>query len=82
LKSIIKIKQNKQNTNMVIRLIRYSEIIVEYELKLQILKDTFLLTHRKFIHIKIIKPKKLFNNLKEIYYIINNKQLPVSLQFH
>lgn len=75
-----KITEAQLNTIVNSYLIECSEMILEYEIELQILTDAILLARRGLIHPKILTPKELFNNLKETRYAVNDKQLPVPLE--
>lgn len=68
------------NTEVNSYLIECSEIMLEYELELEILTDAISLARRDLIHPKVLTPKELFDNLRETQYALNNKRLPVPLE--
>lgn len=74
-----KITEIQLNTKVNSYLIECSEMLLEYELELEILTDAILLARRGLIHPKILTPKELFNNLKASQYTLDGKRLPVAL---
>lgn len=71
---------NRGATKVNVYLTECLEIMLEYELELEVLIDAILLIRRGLIYSKIFTPKKLFNNLKETYYVLSNKRLPILLE--
>ncbi|XP_072758657.1 uncharacterized protein [Anoplolepis gracilipes] len=74
-----KLTETEINTKIYSYLLECAEMMLEYELELEILTDAILLARRGLLHPKILSPKELFNNLKDSHHMINNRRLPVTL---
>lgn len=66
-------------------LLECSEMTLEFKTELETFTDATLLARRGLLHPKILSPKELINNLRNVQYLPHDKKFPVMLelnQFH
>ncbi|XP_067207020.1 uncharacterized protein [Linepithema humile] len=67
------------NTEVNSHMIECSQMVLEYEIELETLTQAVLLARRGLLHPKILTPRELFNNLKNMYDT-HNKRLPIKME--
>lgn len=61
-------------------LLECSEMALEFKTELETLTDATLLARRGLLHPKILSPKELINNLRNVQYLPHDKKFPVRTQ--